>query len=201
VNIRYQVINFMVAGTDTTSGALSFALYYLARNPDAMARARSEVDELWADGTPDYEQVIKLRYLRRVVEEGMRLWPPVPGYWREAREDTMLAGRYPMKAGEAVFVLLPALHRHPVWGNDPGRFDPDRFLPARVKSRPAHVYKPFGTGERACLGRQFALHEAALVLGTLVRRYDLAVVPGYQLKVREALTLRPVDIRLAVSRR
>jgi cytochrome P450 len=88
-----------------------------------------------------------------------------------------------------------------VWGNDPGRFDPDRFLPARVKSRPAHVYKPFGTGERACLGRQFALHEAALVLGTLVRRYDLAVVPGYQLKVREALTLRPVDIRLAVSRR
>ncbi len=79
----------------------------------------------------------------------------------------------------------------PCGGDDPEAFDPDHFLPERIRSRPAHVYKPFGTGERACIGRQFALHEAVLVLGTILRRYDIVGDPSYRLKVAERLTLMP----------
>ncbi|MDX5312191.1 MAG: cytochrome P450, partial [Rhodococcus sp. (in: high G+C Gram-positive bacteria)] len=200
VNIRNQVLTFLVAGHETTSGALSFALYYLMRDPRAYARARAEVEEVWGDGEPAFEQIAKLRYVRRVLDEALRLWPTAPAYAREAKADTTLGGRYRMRAGDWVLVLLPAVHRdRAVWGDDADVFDPDRFLPERVRARPAHVYKPFGTGERACIGRQFALHEATLVLGTLLRRYDLTMDPGYRLKVAERLTLMPEGLHARVS--
>ncbi|MDG3011481.1 cytochrome P450 [Rhodococcus sp. D2-41] len=202
VNIRHQVITFLVAGHETTSGALSFALYYLSRHPEALARAQAEVDEVWgAHDRPAFEQVPKLRYVRRVLDESLRLWPTAPAYAREARADTTLLGRHRMSAGDWMLVLIPALHRDPVWGEDADAFDPDRFLSERVRARPAHVYKPFGTGERACIGRQFALHEAVLVLGTLLRRYDLHADPGYRLRVQERLTLMPKGFTLEFTRR
>ncbi|MFF2028553.1 cytochrome P450, partial [Streptomyces sp. NPDC058171] len=182
-------------------GALSFALYYLSRHPDVLAKAQAEVDAVWGDEEPAFEQVAKLRYVRRVLDESLRLWPTAPAYGREATVDTTLVGTYPMKVGDWVLVLIPALHRDPVWGDDPEAFDPDHFLPERIRSRPAHVYKPFGTGERACIGRQFALHEAVLVLGTILRRYDIAGDPGYRLKVAERLTLMPEGFTLQLRRR
>jgi cytochrome P450 len=93
------------------------------------------------------------------------------------------------------------IKRDPVWGNDPEAFDPDRFLPANIKARPAHVYKPFGTGERACIGRQFAIHEAVLVLGTILQKYTIEADPDYELKVAERLTLMPEGFNLTVRRR
>ncbi|WP_042220404.1 cytochrome P450 [Kutzneria albida] len=204
VNIRNQVITFLVAGHETTSGALSFALYYLARNPEVLARAQAEVDAEWgAGGEPDpsFEQVAKLRYVRRVFDEALRLWPTAPAFARQAKVDTVLGGRLPLRAGEWVLLLIPMLHRDPVWGQDVERFDPDRFLPERVKARPAHVFKPWGTGERACIGRQFALHEAILVLGLLLHRYDFAADPDYALRVQELLTLKPEGFSLTLSAR
>lgn len=201
VNIRNQVVTFLVAGHETTSGALSFALHYLAQHPEILAKARAEVDAVWGDGTPAFEQVAKLRYVRRVLDETLRLWPTAPAYAREAREDTVLANRYPMRAGEWVLVLIPSLHRDPAWGSDPERFDPDRFAPERVRGRAPHIYKPFGTGERACIGRQFAIHEAVLVLGTILRRYDFTADPDYQLRIQERLTLMPVGFTLSLRRR
>ena len=200
-NIRNQVITFLVAGHETTSGALSFALYHLSQHRDVLARAQAEVDDVWGDGVPAFEQVARLRYVRRVLDESLRLWPTAPGFSREARTDTVLGGRYPMRAGHWAIVLLPMVHRDPVWGADPEAFDPDRFSPERVRARPPHAYKPFGTGERACIGRQFALHEATLVLGLLLRRYDLRGEPGYRLRVQELLTLKPEGFRLTISRR
>ncbi|WP_099020416.1 cytochrome P450 [Mycolicibacterium palauense] len=204
-NIRYQLINFLVAGHETTSGALSFALYYLSRNPDVFARARAEVDRVWADGEPDFDHIAKLRYVRRVLDEALRLQPTVPGYYRAAREDTLLAGTYPMRKGEFVLALVGTLHRDPHWSG-PGlkpvdEFDPDRFAPEHVRARPAHLYKPFGTGERSCIGRQFALHEAVLILGTLIRRYDLIADPDYDLVISERLTMMPSGFRLGLRRR
>ncbi|WP_145273687.1 cytochrome P450 [Prescottella equi] len=201
VNIRNQVVTFLVAGHETTSGALSFALHYLAQHPEILAKARAEVDAVWGDGTPTFEQVAKLRYVRRVLDETLRLWPTAPAYAREAREDTVLANRYPMRAGEWVLVLIPSLHRDSAWGSDPERFDPDRFAPERVRGRAPHIYKPFGTGERACIGRQFAIHEAVLVLGTILRRYDFTADPDYQLRIQERLTLMPVGFTLSLRRR
>ena len=104
----------------------------------------------------------------------------------------MLGGVHPMRRGAWALVLIPLLHRDPeVWGADAEGFDPDRFEPKAVRARPAHTFKPFGTGARACIGRQFALHEATLVLGLLLRRYELRPDPAYRLRVAERLTLMP----------
>ncbi|WP_328500163.1 cytochrome P450 [Streptomyces sp. NBC_00457] len=202
-NVRRQVITFLVAGHETTSGALSFALHYLSRHPEVAARARAEVDRVWGGSeAPGYDQVAKLRYVRRVLDESLRLWPTAPAYAREARQDTVLAGEHPMRRGAWALVLTPMLHREPeVWGADAERFDPDRFDATAVRSRPAHTFKPFGTGARACIGRQFALHEATLVLGLLLRRYELRADPAYRLRVTERLTLMPEGLRLHLEPR
>lgn len=202
-NIRRQVVTFLIAGHETTSGALSFALHYLARHPDVLAKAQAEVAKVWGDTEePAYHQVARLRYLRRVLDESLRLWPTAPAFSREALRDTVLGGEHPMLRGAWAFVLVTLLHRDPaVWGEDADEFDPDRFEPKAVRARPAHVFKPFGTGARACIGRQFALHEATLVLGLLIRRYDLAADPGYTLKVDERLTLMPRGLGLQLTRR
>jgi cytochrome P450 len=203
VNVRQQVITFIVAGHETTSGALSFALYYLTQHPEVLARAKAEVDALWGNSdnpAPAYGDVAKLRYVRAVLDEALRLWPTAPGYLRVARKDTMLGGRYRIKKGQWVLVVLPLVQRDPRVWPDPERFDPDRFAPGQMKSR-AHAYKPFGTGQRACIGRQFALHEAVLSLALILHRYDLTAENDYQLKISESITLKPSGFRLGLTRR
>jgi cytochrome P450 len=204
VNIRQQVITFVVAGHETTSGALSFALYYLTQDPRALTRAQAEVDALWGqtdDPKPTFADVAKLRYMRAVLDEALRLWPTAPAYLRAARTDTVLGGRYPMNQGDWAMVLLPLLHRDPQVWPDPERFDPDRFAPGQAKTRPPHAYKPFGTGQRACIGRQFALHEAVLALGLLLHRYHLTPTGSYRLQIAESLTLKPQGFELLPRRR
>ena len=204
VNIRQQVITFMIAGHETTSGALSFALYYLTRDPQALERAQAEVDALWGkadDPEPAFSDIPKLRYVRAALDEALRLWPTAPGYLRAARTDTVLGGRYRMDHGDWVGVLLPLLHRDPLVWPDPDRFDPDRFAPGQAKKRPAHAYKPFGTGQRACIGRQFALHEAVLALGLILHRYHLIPLDDYRLQIAESLTLKPRGFELRPRRR
>jgi len=204
VNIRQQVITFMIAGHETTSGALSFALYYLTRDPQALARAQAEVDALWGqvdDPEPTFTDIPKLRYVRAALDEALRLWPTAPGYFRAARSETVLGGQYRMHQGDWVAVLLPLLHRDPHVWPDPDRFDPDRFAPGQAKTRPPHAYKPFGTGQRACIGRQFALHEAVLALGLVLHRYELSAPDGYRLRIAESLTLKPQGFELLPRRR
>ncbi len=182
---------------------MSFALYYLTQNPDVLARAKAEVDALWGtsdDPEPAYGDVAKLRYVRAVLDEALRLWPTAPGYLRVARKDTVLGGRYRIKKGQWVLVVLPLVQRDPRVWPDPEKFDPDRFAPGQMKSR-AHAYKPFGTGQRACIGRQFALHEAVLTLALILHRYDLAAENGYRLKISESITLKPRGFRLGLKKR
>ncbi len=121
-NVRDQVITFLIAGHETSSNALSFALHLLATHPDIAARARAEIDAMWPDASApslSFDQVPKLRYIRRVIDETLRLWPSAPGYFREAIADTTVAGGYGFKAGDWAFVLLLRLHRDPVWGPIP----------------------------------------------------------------------------------
>lgn len=204
-NIRYQILTFLVAGHETTSGALSFALYYLTRDPEAMRSATAEVDSVLGPdpaAVPTFEQVAKFRYLRRVLDEALRLWPTAPGFARSPRENTVIGGGYRMTPDDCAILLLPQIQRDPaVWGADADAFDPDRFLPENVRGRPPHAHKIFGTGERSCIGRQFALHEAALVLARLLRRYTLTPDPGYELRIAERLTLMPEVFRLRVRPR
>ncbi len=203
-NIRNQVITFLIAGHETTSGAMSFALYYLSKHPAVLQLVQREVDALWgdtADPEPTYDEVGRLTYTRQVLNEALRLWPTAAAFSRHALEDTVLGGRVPLRAGQAVTVIAPMLHRQPGWGDNPELFDPSRFTPEAEAARSVHAFKPFGTGERACIGRQFALHEATMLLATLVHRYRLHDHADYRLTVKETLTLKPDGFTLTLTPR
>ncbi|MFD0489055.1 cytochrome P450 [Saccharopolyspora spinosporotrichia] len=101
-NIRNQIITFLIAGHETTSGTLSFALHYLAKNPTVLRLVQREADELWGDSPdpePSFEDIGRLTYTRQVLNETLRLWPSAPAFGRQARHDTVLGGRIPMRAG------------------------------------------------------------------------------------------------------
>ncbi len=202
-NIRAQCITFLIAGHETTSGLLSFAIYYLLKDPEVMERARVEVDEVLGDtSAPTFEQVHRLTYVRQVLDESLRLWPTAPGFTRRPLEDTTIGGRYHIPAGTAITVLTPALHRATsVWGPDAQEFHPEHMAPERLATVSPAVYKPFGTGQRACIGRQFALQEAALVLGMLLQRFELVDHLDYQLRTKTTLTVKPADFRIQVRAR
>lgn len=194
-NIRNQVLTFLVAGHETSVNALSFALHFIAQDPAVASRMREEARGVLGDGSVRYGDVPRLRYTRQVINEALRLWPTAPGFFRSAKKDTQVGG-YEFAAGEWVFVLLLAVQRDPAWGSDADRFNPDRFAPEHNRGRAPELFKPFGTGIRSCIGRQFALHEMTLALATLVLRFDITPEPGYSLEVEETLTLRPKGLRL-----
>ena len=200
-NIRNQVITFLIAGHETTSGTLAFALYFLTKHPEVLHRVQREVDELWGadpDPEPTYEDIGRLGYTRQVLNETLRLWPAAPGFARQALVDTVIGDGIHIAAGHPALINIPMLHRDPVWGDNPELFDPARFEPEREAARPLHAFKPFGTGERACIGRQFALHEATLVLGLLAHRYRLIDHDGYELSVKQTLTIKPDGFTLGL---
>ena len=205
VNIRYQVITFLIAGHETTSGLLSFALYALLNNPEVLAKAYAEVDRvLGPDPTvkPTYQQVNQLGYITQILKETLRLWPTAPVFGLYPYEDTVIGGKYKIKQKHTITVLLPALHRDKsIWGDDADHFNPDNFTPAAEAKRPANAWKPFGNGKRACIGRQFALQEATLVLGMLLHRFNLVDHTRYQLKIKESLTLKPDGFKIKLRLR
>jgi cytochrome P450/NADPH-cytochrome P450 reductase len=201
-NIRYQVITFLIAGHETTSGLLTFTLYLLTRHPEVLARARAEVDEVLAGGrAPVYEDLARLEVIDRVLKEALRLWPTAPGFAVAPFEDTVIGGRYRISRDRRVTVLLPALHRDPAVWRDPESFDIDRFLPENEARIPAYAYKPFGNGQRSCIGRQFAIMEAKLAIALLLQQLELHAEPDYRLSIRETLTLKPEGLRLRAAPR
>ena len=205
LNIRYQIITFLIAGHETTSGLLSFAIYALLNNPHVLARAYDEVDRVLGPDpsrTPSYAQVNQLTYVSQILKETLRLWPTAPAFALAPHEDTVIGGRYKMKKSYQIVVLVGALHRDPaVWGDNAEVFDPDNFNREAERARPANAYKPFGNGQRACIGRQFALQEATLVLGMILQRFKLIDHKRYQLKIKESLTIKPDGLTITLKRR
>jgi cytochrome P450/NADPH-cytochrome P450 reductase len=203
-NIRAQCITFLVAGHETTSGLLSFAIYFLLEHPEYLDRARDEVDRVLG-GTlqPTFDQVHELTYVRQVLDEALRLWPTAAGFRRHAKEDTVIGGgRYAIPEDLGMMVFSPMLHRDKsIWGEDADEFNPDHTTPERMSTIPPNAYKPFGTGQRACIGRQFALQEAVLVLGMLLQRFELIKDPNYRLHTKVTLTVKPADFHIRVRRR
>ncbi|MFT5794872.1 MAG: cytochrome P450/NADPH-cytochrome P450 reductase [Saprospiraceae bacterium] len=204
-NIRYQIITFLIAGHETTSGLLSFTLQYLIKHPAVLKRAYAEVDEVFGadlDSPPTLAQVGRLPYIRQVLNEALRLYPTAPAFTVTPLEDTTLAGIYPLKAGQPILILIGGLHRdEKAWGDNPELFDPDRFSPEVAATRLPNAFKPFGNGQRACIGSQFALQESVLALGMALQRFKFVDHTNYQLKVKETLTLKPDDFRLRLRKR
>ncbi len=206
LNIRYQCITFLVAGHETTSGLLSFALYFLLKQPTVMAKAYEEVDRvLGADPTipPTFAQVHQLHYVTQILKETLRLWPTAPAFTRHCYADeTIIGGKYKVSKDQGVTVLTPMFHRDKsVWGEDVEEFKPERFSTEAEQVRPANAYKPFGSGQRACIGRTFAMQEAILVLGMILQRFQLIDHHHYQLKIKQTLTLKPENFTIQVKPR
>jgi cytochrome P450/NADPH-cytochrome P450 reductase len=205
-NIRYQIITFLIAGHETTSGLLSFALYYLLHNPEVLAKAYAEVDRVLGPDpsvAPTFAQVNRLKYVAQILKETLRLWPTAPLFsvYPYAGE-AILGGKYRVTKDQNIAVLIPMLHRDKsVWGEDAEEFNPDHFTVEAEQERPGNAYKPFGNGQRACIGRQFAMQEATLVLGMVLQRFKLLDSSNYQLKIKETLTLKPDNFKISVRER
>src|SRR5262249_47329639 len=142
------------------------------------------------EALPTPEQLNQLPYVTQVLKECLRLWPTAPSFRRHPLQNTLLGGRYPLQPESEVMVLIPMLHRDPsVWGEDAERFDPDHFSPEAERKLPPNAYKPFGSGQRSCIGRAFAMQEATLVLAKVLQRFELIDHLHYQLRLRQTLTL------------
>ena len=204
-NIVAQCETFLVAGHETTSGLLSFVIAYLLKNREVVVRAQEEVDRvLGTDPSvpPTVAQVQQLGYIRQILDETLRLWPTAPAFTRQARERTTVGGWGPFEPGQSIIALTPMLHRlKDIWGADAEEFNPDHFEPQRRDALPPNAYKPFGSGQRACIGRQFALQEATLVLGMLLQRFEFVDHANYQLKIKESLTIKPAGLTITVRPR
>lgn len=206
-NIRGQLIVLLIAGHETTSGMLSYALYHLWKNPEVQEKLIEEVDRILGRDfsyVPTYEDCSRLDYTQRVLKEALRLCPPVPVFPRYlTRNATVGNGRYDVKAGERIFVSLSALQTNRrFWGADATLFRPDRFLPEEERHHHPHAYHPFGMGMRSCIGFQFALLEARMVLARFVQRFVAQPKdPNYVLRNKQALTVKPDKLHMLLERR
>ncbi|SDP13787.1 bifunctional cytochrome P450/NADPH--P450 reductase [Afipia sp. GAS231] len=205
INIRYQINTFLIAGHETTSGLLSCTLYALLKHPEVLKKAYEEVDRVLGpdvDARPTYQQVTQLTYITQILKEALRLWPPAPAYGIAPLKDETLGGKYKLRKNTFITVLVMALHRDPsVWGPNPDKFDPENFSKEAEAKRPINAWKPFGNGQRACIGRGFAMHEAALAIGMILQRFKLIDIHRYQMHLKETLTIKPDGFKIKVRPR
>jgi cytochrome P450 len=187
--VRDHVITIFLAGHETTAMAMTWTWFLLSQHPVEEARLHAELDSVLGGNAPTHDDLSKLTYTRMVVEESMRIYPPVHTMARAAiGEDTLVGRRIPK--GSTVMISPWLLHRHVKLWENPGRFDPERFSPERSAARVRFSYLPFGGGKRICIGAAFALAEATVLLATLAQRYTLRVVPGHPVEPQGLITLR-----------
>ncbi len=206
LQIRYQTITFLIAGHETTSGLLSFATYYMLQNPHVMAKAVAEVDAVLGNdisSAPTIAQITQLDYVSRVLKEALRLWPTAPAYAVAPHKDVeIIGGKYEIKKAYQTVVLIPALHRDKsVWGARTEAFDPDNHTREAEAKRPVNAYKPFGNGQRACIGRQFAMQEATMMLAMMLQRFELIDHKRYKLELKETLSVKPEGFKIRIRAR
>jgi cytochrome P450 len=192
LEVRDQVITFIGAGHETTAVALTWAWYLLSQHPEVESRARAEVADVLGGRVPTVDDLPRLTYLRQVLEETMRLYPPVYAVARDAVEDDEIGGFLIPRKSSAV-VCQYVTHRHPEFWPHPERFDPDRFAPQRAADRPRFAYFPFLGGPHQCIGETFAMMEAQLVIATVMGSYRLELAPGAKVAITPVMSLRPTN--------
>jgi cytochrome P450 len=186
--VRANIVTFIGAGHETTANALMWSLFLLSLSPEWRARLAAEADSVLDGPVESYAE--RLVETRAVVEEAMRLYPPVASISRVALDHDELAGRN-IRTGAMVMVSQWVLHRHRMLWAEPDAFDPRRFLPIARDEIDRYAYLPFGAGPRICIGAAFALQEAAIVLAHIMRSFVLEVRKGYLVKPAQHITLRP----------
>ncbi len=188
-DIKANVVTFLIAGHETTSNALTWALYLLSTHPAAREAVEQEVDRLMPDGRVDPARVDDFHWTRAVIDEAMRLYPPAASISRQSLGPDTLGGLR-IKARSIVVVSPYVLHRHKLLWDAPDHFVPERFLPDNRGSIDRFAYLPFGAGPRVCIAASFAIQEAVIVLATAMRHARLTLAPGHEVMPVQRVALR-----------
>jgi cytochrome P450 len=186
--LRDEVMILLFAGYETTANALTWTWYLLARHPEIRGQVEAELDAALPSGAPALADLPRLRWVGAVIQEALRLYPPAWRFTRRAEQDDRING-HEIPKGSIMLVLPYALHRNPALWPNPEAFDPRRFLDS--KAAPPFTYLPFGAGRRICIGMQYALMEAQLVVATVAREVRLDLFPGHRVEEEAGMTLVP----------
>ncbi|MEQ9695848.1 cytochrome P450 [Shimia sp. SDUM112013] len=186
--LRDNLLTFIVAGHETTALTLAWATYLCAFDPAVQDRARAEIASVTGGRDVETGDAAKLTYIRMIVDEALRLYPPAGILSRTAQRPDVLCGR-DIQPGDTVMIPVYALHRHHQLWDNPNAFDPERFADRSKVDR--YAYLPFGDGPRICIGASFAIQEAVLILATLLQNFEFELVPGRPPEPVMILTLRP----------
>lgn len=188
--IRNDVITLFLAGHETTALLLTWAMILLDKHPEVVAQIRAELDAVVGNRAPEPADLPKLVYLRQVIDEVLRLQPPAWGVARDVVAPDTVSG-FAIRPRDTAMSVAYLTHRHPEFWEQPERFDPSRFEPARSQGRHRYAYYPFSAGPRICIGNNFALMESQVALATLLQRVDLQLDPGQRIDPVALITLRP----------
>jgi cytochrome P450 len=185
-----NLLTFYLAGHETTAKALTWTLYLLACAPDWADALASEIATVCGAGPVQASHIDRLVLTRQVVQESMRLYPPVPMMSRQAVANTELGG-HALKAGTTVVMPIYAIHRHRARWDRPDAFVPERFAPGKEAAIDRYQYMPFGAGPRICIGMAFAMIEATAILATILQHARCELAAGYQPTPIARVTLVP----------
>lgn len=188
--LRDEIITLFFAGHETTANLLTWVWYVLSQHPEAEQRLWEEIDTVLHGEYPAVEHLSRIPYARMVINETLRLYPSVPGLLRHTRADCNICG-YHIPANCQVMTNVYASHRHPAYWEQPEIFNPDRFSPDHPCQGARTAFFPFGSGPHLCIGSNFALMEAQILLTMIAQRYQLRLVPGQTVEPVQRLTIRP----------
>jgi cytochrome P450 len=190
--LRDEIVTMMAAGHETTANALAWTLYLLSLHPEVTEALQRELDAVGTrdSGVPTLEDFDRMALTKMVLQESMRLYPPAWGLSRRAERADVVEG-HSVAPGSFMQVIIYLLHRNPDVWEEPERFDPTRFRPERIRGRHRFAYLPFGAGSRICIGKDFAMMEAQLILAMVLKRYRVALAPGHPIALEPIITLRP----------
>ncbi len=197
---RDNLIGFFIVGHETSALALTWALYLIGSHPGTQQRILDEIQDVLGDEDVKFEHISQLKFVNAVLNESLRLFPPIPIVGREAIVDTQVLDTVVRK--DAIVVIpLYVMHRSSVYWDNPNSFDPDRFLRQPKLGRNALQFKPFGDGPRVCIGASLAIIEAVMAIVTIVRKFEIHI-ECENLKPQVTASLRPsCDIKVSFTKR
>ncbi|XP_052170119.1 protein LUTEIN DEFICIENT 5, chloroplastic [Diospyros lotus] len=203
--LRDDLMTMLIAGHETSAAVLTWTFYLLSKEPSVMYKLQNEVDSILGDRFPTIEDMKKLKYTTRVINESLRLYPQPPVLIRRSLEDDML-GKYPIKRGEDIFISVWNLHRSPKHWEDADKFNPERWPldgPNPNETNQNFSYLPFGGGRRKCIGDMFASFETVVALAMLVRRFNFQMALGAPpVKMTTGATIHTTEgLKMTVTRR
>lgn len=187
--IRNEIIVFFLAGHETTANVLAWTWYLISQAPEVEKKLHQELDEVLGGRVPEYADVEKLKYTRAILDETMRLYPPVPILSRQALNDDEIRGKK-IPAGSIMLVVPWLIQRHKKFWKNPDHFIPERFMPGAEKPI-KFTYLPFSAGPRVCIGKSFGITESVLAVAIIAQRFRLTLAADSDVKHECRLTLRP----------